>query len=121
MKTLLTSAFLIGILTQCYYDHEGILYPGSENCTPSATPSFSVDVLPVLEARCNSCHSGSFPSAGIRLDAYVPVQAYVSDGSLIGSIRHSSGFSPMPKSASKMSSCEIEKIQNWINDGAPDN
>lgn len=107
--------------TSCYYDHEGILYPETANCVAPDAPSFSQDILPLLNARCNLCHSGSAPSADIRLDNYSSVSIYTTNGSLLGSVQHSGGFSPMPKNSSKLSACEIQKIQNWISSGSLNN
>lgn len=112
---------LVALLGSCYYDHEGILYPETANCTAVATPLFAADVMPILDGRCNNCHAGSFASANIRLDNYQDVVTYVNDGSLMGSIRHAGSFSPMPKNSSKLSACEIDKIQNWINAGSLNN
>ena len=116
--TLILILLLMG-LTQCYYDQEGILYP--ESCTPSETPSYSIDVAPIMAARCNSCHSGSFPSGNIKVDSYSSIVVSVENGSLLGSIKHSGSFSPMPKNGSKLSNCEIQKIQAWIDAGALNN
>jgi hypothetical protein len=109
--------FLIG----CYYDKEEILYPESANCTSISNPSFSADVLPLLNTKCNNCHAGSSASAGIRLDSFTEVIKHVNNGTLMGSINQTSGFSPMPKNGSKMSLCEIQKIQDWITAGAGGN
>ena len=104
----------------CYYDNEEDLY-GAGSCIPNAAPSFSVDVLPILDARCNNCHSGASPSAGIKLDSYNEVIKYVSNGKLMGSINHASGYSAMPKNGSKLSACQIQLIQTWIATDAPNN
>jgi cytochrome c5 len=112
---------MLYVLLGCYYDKEEILYPGLNNCTPSANPLFSADVLPVLNSKCNNCHRGPSASAGIKLDTYTEVLKYVNNGSLMGSINHLSGFSPMPKNTGKMSQCEIDQIQNWINAGKLNN
>lgn len=109
------------IASSCYYDNEETLYPGSTNCTPVTTPSFTTDILPILNTRCNSCHAGVSPSAGIKLNTHAEVIKYVNDGSLIGSIKHNSGFSPMPKNGSKMSACQIGLIETWITQGALNN
>lgn len=112
---------LVLVLAGCYYDKEAILYPASGNCTEVPNPAFSVDILPILNARCNNCHGGSAPSADIKLDTYRDVMPYVNNGSLMGSINHASGFSAMPKNGSKLSPCQIQKIQNWITTGATNN
>jgi hypothetical protein len=71
--------------------------------------------------KCNNCHGGISPSAGIKLDTYTEAVKYVNDKSLMGSINHASGYSAMPKGGYKMPACEIQKIQDWINSGSPNN
>ncbi len=112
---------LLSSMTGCYYDKEELLYPGSANCTVPANPSFNADVLPILNNRCNNCHSGSTPDGGIALTSYTEVMKSVNNGKLMGSITWASGYSPMPKNSSKMPSCEIQKIQLWIDQGALNN
>lgn len=112
---------LVLIATACYYDKEEVLYPGSGECTVPTTLSFKTDVLPILDSRCNSCHAGIAPSAGISLANYTDVMKSVNNGSLMGSITWAAGFSAMPKNSGKMSSCEIQKIQTWIDQGALNN
>ena len=109
------------ITAGCYYDKEGILYPETANCIPTASPLFNEEILPILSGRCNNCHGGNSPSAGIRLDNHSDVVVYANNGSLMGSINHTGGYSPMPKNSSKMPACEIQKIQNWINSGKLNN
>lgn len=109
------------IIQSCYYDSEEILYPGSTNCNPIIAPSFTIDVLPLLNFRCNNCHSGVSPSAGIKLNSHAEVIKYVNNGSLLGSIKHNSGYSPMPKNGTKLTVCQIDLIQTWIGQGALNN
>ena len=118
-KLLMLMAVLLSV--GCYYDNEDTLYPGSANCDATAVATFSADVLPLLNGRCNGCHAGTSPSGGITLNTYTEVMKYVNDGSLMGSIEHASGFSPMPKNGSKMSACPIQEIQSWIDAGALNN
>lgn len=121
MKSLLFLLLPLVVLSGCYYDNEETLYPGSANCTVPTTSTFSANILPLLNNRCNSCHSGSSPSGGIVLTSYTEVIKYVNNGSLMGSINHASGYSSMPKNSNKMSSCEIGTIQKWIDSGALNN
>ncbi len=83
--------------------------------------SFQNQVLPILDAKCNGCHSGPSPDGGIDQSTWSAVKATVNDGSFLGCIKHEGGFSPMPKFASKLPSCEIDVIETWVNEGALDN
>lgn len=109
------------LAASCYYDKEGILYPETANCNAQDSSFYASDVKPILDGRCNNCHGGSSPSAGIRLDAYNQIILHVTNGSLLGSIKHTGSFSPMPKNSGKLSFCEIQKIENWIKAGALNN
>jgi len=112
--------FFGAVLAGCYYDHEEILYPESK-CSVPVTSVFGENVLPLLNSKCNNCHGGNSPSGNINLTTHAEVTKYVNNGSLMGSINHASGYSAMPKNAGKMSACEIETIQKWIDAGAPNN
>lgn len=92
----------------------------STDCNTSGV-TFSASVKPILASYCNGCHSGSSPSGGIDYTTYNGVKATVGNGKLLGSIRHLSGFSPMPQNANKLSACKISTIQAWIDAGAPNN
>ena len=93
---------------------------GNSGCnTDNAT--YSQTVVPILQAWCYSCHSGSSPSGSIRLDSYSSVKLKVDDGKLVGSIRHDSGYLPMPDGGGKLPNCEISQIEKWVADGAPNN
>lgn len=106
-------------LTSCYYDVEEVLYP-SVNCQ-TANMSFQQNIVPILQRNCYVCHSAAANTANITLEGYTSLIQYVNSGQLLGAIRHDSGFSPMPQNASKLISCDIAKIEQWIADGAPNN
>jgi mono/diheme cytochrome c family protein len=113
---------ILASLGGCYYDKEDILYPGG-NCDTSNV-TYSNTVSGIMAVNCNVCHSTSSANAnggGIQLDSYTKLKVYVDNGKLMGSINHAGGYSPMPKNATKLSSCDISKVQAWINAGAPNN
>jgi hypothetical protein len=106
----------------CYYDNEEYLY-GKIPCDVTAV-TYSVTVSTILATHCYNCHgtaTGNASGAGIILDSYAKLKPYVTNGKLMGSISHAGGYSPMPKGATKLSSCDIQKIQAWITAGAPEN
>ncbi len=79
--------------------------------------SFITTVLPILKTNCTGCHSGATPSAGIDLSSYASVKIYASNGQLMGSINHTTGYKPMPSSTSKLADCEISQIKAWVSEG----
>jgi hypothetical protein len=116
--------FSILCISSCYYDKEELLYKGSGNgpCTDTAsTVSYSQKVVPLLQQLCYGCHSGNFPSGNIAMGTYATDKAMAQNGSLYGSINHSAGYSPMPKGAAKMSTCQIATIKKWIDAGMLNN
>jgi len=103
----------------CTSDNEEELFE-EEQCDLSSV-GYSLNVKPILEQNCYSCHSSTVSNnsgGGIDLMDFDQLTAKVNEGSLLGSIKHESAYSPMPKGGSKLSDCEIETIQAWINAGA---
>jgi uncharacterized membrane protein len=126
MKT--RKIFLIGLslaslfVSGCYYDNAEYLYP-SGPCN-AAGSTYAITVNPIIVANCNACHSasaGASSGGGVVLDTYNSLKPYATNGKLLGTINHASGFSAMPKNAAKLSSCDIAKITNWVNSGALNN
>ena len=111
-------------LSACYYDHEDILYGANSNqpCVDTAgTVSYSQKVVPILQASCYNCHTGSFPSGNQLMGTYAADKAMGQNGKLYGTIAHSSGFSPMPKGGAKLSACQIAVVKKWIDQGMLNN
>jgi mono/diheme cytochrome c family protein len=53
--------------------------------------------------------------------SYTAVKTQVTNGKLLGSVKHAAGYSPMPQGGNKLSDCQITQITNWINAAAPNN
>lgn len=92
----------------------------STACNTSDT-KFSTAVSPILQTYCNGCHGGSAPQGNVNYNTYAGVKTTVTNGKLMGSIQHASGYSAMPQNANKLSDCKISIIQAWIDAGAPNN
>lgn len=123
MKKLIIIALVI--LSGCYYDNEEELYPYKPDCD-TTNVTFSGTILPLINSNCKVCHSGSAPEANIRLEGYATISTQAKipagqAGSLYGAVSHDPGNSPMPKSGTKLSDCNISKIKAWIDAGTPDN
>lgn len=78
-----------------------------------------------MNAQCatSGCHNTATASAGANLSGYTTTKSYITNNKdlFIGSIKHISGFSAMPKGGNKMATCDISKIESWINAGMPNN
>ena len=87
----------------------------------SANVSFINKVWPIINNKCKGCHSGSAPGGNIFLIDYNAVSASAASGKLMGAITYKATYQPMPKNSSKLSSCEIGVISNWIAEGRSNN
>lgn len=94
---------------------------GNSNSCTTANMKFSTDIVPILKANCVSCHNTSGATAGVNTETYSGVKSIANNGSLIGSITHASGFSPMPQGGPKLATCDINKIKAWIAQGTQNN
>ena len=114
-----TGIWLVAVLCGCYYDVESVLYP-EEQCN-TANLTYATDIEPILQHNCYSCHRADVNNGNVTLEGYTELKKYVTNGKLLGAIRHDSGYQPMPKNAAKLGNCEIAKIEQWVNEGALNN
>ena len=118
--------FLLGIisisLSSCYYDVEEELYPAyALNVCDTVNLTYAQDIEPILQNACYTCHGIGIGLGNVTLEGFENIQAYIADGSLIGSVEQAAGFSPMPKGGTQLSDCHINKIKIWIRQGASNN
>lgn len=86
-------------------------------CDLSAV-TYSGTIAPLMAKYCNGCHSGTSPQGNIRTGTYTSLKALSSKPAFMGSMRHLGGFSPMPQNAAKLSTCQLDQIQKWLDLGA---
>jgi mono/diheme cytochrome c family protein len=99
-----------------------------------ATVSYAKDIQSLFDERCTKCHGGGERvQSGLKLTSYenlmsggkhgVPVVAGKADSSIIiQKLRPDPPFGKqMPFSGKKLSEEEIQKIADWINQGANNN
>jgi hypothetical protein len=116
------SAILISSCTKESADKQTVVPPTGESCD-TVNMKYTADIKPILVSRCYGCHGNgnTGSSGGINLDGYSNLLPYVTSGSVKGNITHASGFVGMPFGEAKMDDCTINKILDWINQGAPNN
>ena len=98
--------------------------------------SFSENVMPILQAKCLSCHAEGaqgLAASGFSVESYEQVMKGTRNGPVIEPgysyfstlqivVEHAAGPSTsMPKNAAKLSSGEIQIIGEWIDQGAKNN
>ncbi len=121
-KTILI--LIIASTTGCYYDNEEKLYTEVSTSCDLSNVTFNSNVKPILQASCFSCHSNSNAAssgAGIKLENHADVQNLAKNGNLMGVVKHSNGYSAMPKGGGKLTDCEISQLQKWIDNGTLNN
>ena len=123
LLALLVLAFMAAF-SGCYADNEEDLYPANPNTTcDTANVRFSTTVKPIIDANCATagCHAGNPAPGGYNFETHAGLLATVTNGRLLGTIRHESGYSAMPKNMGKLSDCNINQIAAWVGAGAPNN
>jgi cytochrome c5 len=123
MKKMVLVFFAVAFFFGCYYDKRSELFPGynlSQPCDTASTMSYSQHIAPILSSFCFSCHSGHTPTAGVDLTDYNNVFTYASNGQLVGTVKHLSGFNQMPPTG-PIDPCKQRQIELWVQAGAPNN
>ena len=103
----------------CSSDKYQNIKPVSTDSCSTTNLSYAADIRPILEAKCDNCHSdaNSGSGGGIVLDNYNAVKALGSSIQNRVSLPNNDG-SFMPKGGSSIGTCKIDKISAWINQGS---
>ncbi len=83
--------------------------------------TFAGTIRPIIEDRCQGCHSGANPQGDLDFSTWNDLNAVAADGRLALAIQHQTGAEPMPPSGPSLSQCRIDQILTWVQDGAPNN
>ena len=123
-KGLITAFSLICLLAMvesCYFDKADVLYPDVNCVTTDITYSNFVATIMNTQCATSSCHDAARAASGANLSTYAATKSYAtaSKAAFLGSMRHASGFSNMPKGGSQLPACTINKIEAWITAGMP--
>jgi hypothetical protein len=122
-KFIFLFSFAVILFTACYRDNVEELYPGAGLFTPCDTTSvmtYSTHITTLMQNYCYSCHSGSSPSSGFRIDTYSALQPYAASGELMARLHGDPGWNRMPESF-PLEPCQIRQFELWVNAGAPNN
>jgi hypothetical protein len=119
--SLFFAASAVGMVESCYFDKADVLYP-DPNCMVTDV-TYTNFVASIMNSQCatSGCHDAARAASGADLSTYSTTKSYAtaSKAAFLGSMRHTSGFSSMPKGASKLPNCTLAKIEAWISAGMP--
>ncbi len=110
---------LAGFPMSCENNNELDLY-GLQDCDTTEI-TWDSKVSAILQKNCVECHGPVSPYLGVRHDSYEAEMIVVNDGRLRGVINHLDGYSKMPKDRGKLPACELEILNRWLDNGAPEN
>lgn len=98
---------------------------GAKNnaCNDCDTTAFTYSgaISPIMNTFCKGCHNPASLGGGIDVSTYTAVKTIATNGKLMGSITHATGFIAMPQGSAKLSDCRIKQIQKWISAGSLNN
>lgn len=109
--------FSLFFLSSCFYDNKEDLFQIDPDCDTSII-GYSGIIKPIIDNRCYACHATGIELGNVDLEDFTSLKTYVDNETLLKSIKHEAGISPMPQGAEKMPDCEISKIEKWITNGA---
>ncbi len=84
--------------------------------------TYAAVVSPIFDARCRACHSSQAANSmggGNDFSTYEAIKRFPSNV-LLNSIKQAPGARAMPPVGSKLSDCDIERIERWIATGYPE-
>ena len=109
------------LANSCTYHNEDDYFKDNPDICYTEDVSFSADIFPIMESNCISCHNATDLTAGIDLSDYSKIKSLAETNLLLGVIKHNDGFARMPLNASKLSDCDISKLEVWIEKGFMNN
>ena len=111
MRFVITFAILLLFLSSCSYNELSLCETNS--------PSFIDCVKPIFNKNCIECHFQNNSNGIMPLTNFQEIQDKVINGTVIESIKREVGF--MPKNRQRLTVEEILIIENWKENGAPNN
>jgi hypothetical protein len=109
------------LLSSCTYEKADEIATPRVICTTPSVVSYSLSISPILDRNCRSCHNAALLTGGVNLEDFAVLKQHVNSGVLMGNVKHLPGYMPMPQNAAKLSDCDIDLLQKWVDAGAPNN
>ena len=124
-RTLTSPVFhvvAIALCAGCTYDVGEDIYGPVAPCEGDECVSYAEDIVPLMEAHCTGCHSGNAPSSGLDLTTHANVSQSATEGDLTRVLRLPvSNPLFMPYFGDPLPEEDIQRIERWTEQGAPNN
>ena len=98
--------------------------PQNSGSATDASLALQSEAMKVIQGRCVSCHNSGNPQGGVSFSTYASTMNTVQPGNINASSLYTSTMRPggdMPRGGTPLSSAEMNAIQTWIMNGAPNN
>lgn len=89
----------------------------------TADLTYNNDIATIINSNCATagCHNVDAAAAGtFQMNDFTTTKAAVGFDRIKGAINHEATYSAMPKNGDKLDQCLIDKIEAWIDAGAPE-
>ena len=122
IRVVIALLFVVNIIS-CKKENEETLInkQGGPGICDTLNTKYSLNILPIIQNNCYSCHGNGQSEGGITLDGHNNLKIQADNNNLVGVITHTPGYPQMPEGLPQLSDCDINKIKNWVSHGAPDN
>jgi hypothetical protein len=114
VKKLVIIGLLLIVATSCYYDNGDVLYPYAEANCDTKNVSFSAVASPIIYQSCatTNCHVAG--TGRVPLTNYQEIKSSVDNGLFAQRVFQAKDMPPQ----GPLSSCNIKKLNAWLNNGA---
>lgn len=122
LSLIITLALSLLAFASCENNNELDLY-GTEPCDNTAL-TWDTGISEIFSAYCVYCHNKVVHYKDVRHDIYQEELKVIADDGgdrLRAVINHEGGYKQMPFELPKLSDCNIEKIETWLDNGALEN
>ncbi len=83
----------------------------------SSKITYDVDIKPILDKNCLSCHSNQQHSGGVKIEDISDVKFWANSGDLYDQIIPFDGNPPRMPRGYPLTDCETNTIKKWIDSG----
>jgi cytochrome c peroxidase len=93
----------------------------TEGLAAGTVVKYNVQVAPIIQSQCLSCHNGPNANGNLRLENFTQVRESAQNGSLIDSITRDTGDPMAMPLNGRMPQATINVILQWQTDGFLEN